>query len=254
LQPTPIILIASADAATRNLLASYLESEGYVLLTAYDAVVALEAVQHNRVAMVLIAVSHPVTAEIELCRELISNDSATTLPILILLAERSDQAQFEALGLDPEQIGALPITRMHVQLHVRRILRDTHWGQRVRNHVLQKHQDGDRILVAGDLIIDRDRREVTRGGKLIMVVQPRMFDLLVYLVSNEGVTLTKQQILTQVWGYVPATTTTVAVHVRWLRELLENDPSDPHLICTVQRVGYRFVAASAKRAMKAVTP
>jgi two-component system alkaline phosphatase synthesis response regulator PhoP len=95
-------------------------------------------------------------------------------------------------------------------------------------------------LVADSLRIDlAGRRVFSRGQELEL--QPKQFDLLVYLVRNRGTVLTRDQLLQNVWGYdYVGDTRTVDVHVRWLREKIEEDPANPQLIQTVRGVGYRF--------------
>ncbi|HEV8191129.1 MAG TPA: hypothetical protein VGP82_06555 [Ktedonobacterales bacterium] len=164
MQPTPIILIVSADATTRHLLASYLEGEGYALLTAYDGQGAREAAQHNRVALVLVAIRQVEAADVELCTQLRTYGGGDRPSILLLLSDASDASRFGVLGFTSQQVFPLPIARTELRARVHRALRATRWGRRVRSNVLQKHQEqSDRILVAGDLVIDRDRRESAPG-------------------------------------------------------------------------------------------
>jgi two-component system alkaline phosphatase synthesis response regulator PhoP len=88
--------------------------------------------------------------------------------------------------------------------------------------------------------VDVDRREVRRGEREIEL-PARLFDLLVYMVRNKGLVLTRDRLLQHVWGYDYAgDTRTVDVHMRWLREKFEDDPANPMLILTVRGVGYRF--------------
>ncbi len=95
-------------------------------------------------------------------------------------------------------------------------------------------------LVEGPLRIDLVGWRVTCRGKPVEL-QPREFALLAYLVRNRGVVLTRDQLLEHVWGdNYDGGTRTVDVHIRWLREKLEEDPADPKLIQTVLKVGYCF--------------
>src|SRR3989440_10173978 len=98
----------------------------------------------------------------------------------------------------------------------------------------------NRELVAGPLRIDlAGHRVYCRGQELEL--QPKQFELLTYLVRNRGTVLTRDQLLHNVWGYdYTGDTRTVDVHVRWLREKLEEDPANPRLIQTVRGVGYCF--------------
>ena len=100
-------------------------------------------------------------------------------------------------------------------------------------------------LVVGDLRIDVAKRRVVRHGQRIEVGSALLFEPLVYLVRHRGMVLTREQLLTHVWGYTGTNVNdpifrTVYVHVHWLRELLEDDPERPQLIQTVRGVGYRF--------------
>ncbi len=100
--------------------------------------------------------------------------------------------------------------------------------------------DGARQLSAGDLTVDLDRREVRKRGEEI-TLPARLFDLLVYFMRNRGNVLTRDQLLEKVWGYdYEGDTRTIDVHIRWLRERIEDDPANPQLIQTVRGVGYRF--------------
>ena len=106
--------------------------------------------------------------------------------------------------------------------------------------VPQEVRPAVRELVAGPLRIDLAGRRVNCRGQELEP-QPKQFDLLAYLVRNRGTVLTRDQLLNNVWGYDYAgDMRTVDVHVRWLREKLEEDPSHPKLIQTVRGVGYVF--------------
>jgi two-component system alkaline phosphatase synthesis response regulator PhoP len=99
---------------------------------------------------------------------------------------------------------------------------------------------GRRYLNAGPLRIDQAGRRVFRQNQEIEL-QPKQFDLLTYMVKNRGTVLTRDQLLHNVWGYDYAgDTRTVDVHIRWLREKLEDDPASPKLLQTVRGVGYVF--------------
>jgi two-component system alkaline phosphatase synthesis response regulator PhoP len=99
---------------------------------------------------------------------------------------------------------------------------------------------GGRVLTVGDIRVDLDRRTVQKRGQPVdLKKQP--FDLLVCLMLHRGKVLTRDQIMTQAWDSTPdPDSDTLAVHIRWLREKLEDDPAHPLLIQTVHRVGYRF--------------
>jgi DNA-binding response OmpR family regulator len=95
-------------------------------------------------------------------------------------------------------------------------------------------------MTFGDLTLDLGRGEVRLAGHPLPL-KPKEYDLLVFLARNRGMVLSRDLILQRVWGwdYVGASRT-VDVHVRWLREKIESDPSNPHRIVTVRGMGYRF--------------
>ena len=96
------------------------------------------------------------------------------------------------------------------------------------------------ILSAGDLVVDQSRRVAYRGGQAL-ALKPRELDLLAYLLRHRGVALSREQLLQQVWGWdYVGSTRTVDVHVRWLREKVEDDPAAPTRIVTVRGIGYRL--------------
>jgi DNA-binding response OmpR family regulator len=97
-------------------------------------------------------------------------------------------------------------------------------------------------LVFGDLVIDVDRREVTRQGEPLRL-KPKEYDLLLFLARNRNMALSRDLVLERVWGWdYGGGTRTVDVHVRWLREKIEENPAKPARIITVRGVGYRFEA------------
>src|SRR5262249_35502693 len=113
-------------------------------------------------------------------------------------------------------------------------------GERTTTTAGQESTAENKPLLAGELKIDLDKREVTKRDQEI-TLPARLFDLLVYFIRNKGTVLTRDRILEQVWGYAYAgDTRTVDVHVRWLRERIEDDPATPQLLLTVRGVGYRF--------------
>ncbi|MBA2391618.1 MAG: response regulator transcription factor, partial [Ktedonobacteraceae bacterium] len=136
-----------------------------------------------------------------------------------------------------------PFGRRELLARVRALLR------RVDYPAADDHRPSDQVqevrpvnreLVAGPLSIDLAGRRVNCRGQE-MELQPKQFELLTYLVRNRGTVLTRDQLLHNVWGYDYAgDTRTVDVHVRWLREKLEEDPANPKLIQTVRGVGYVF--------------
>jgi DNA-binding response OmpR family regulator len=137
-----------------------------------------------------------------------------------------------------------PFGRRELLARVRALLRRTEYPtgseERAVNNTSNEVPPPNRELVAGPLRIDLAGRRIYARG-LEMELQPKQFDLLLYLVRNRGTVLTRDQLLHSVWGYdYVGDTRTVDVHVRWLREKIEEDPANPRLIQTIRGVGYVY--------------
>jgi len=98
----------------------------------------------------------------------------------------------------------------------------------------------EEVMVSGDLRVDLKRREAVRGGTTLEL-KPKEMELLIYLMRNRGRAFTREQLLREVWGYdFYGDSRTVDVHVSWLRQKIEEEPSKPTRLLTVRGVGYRF--------------
>ncbi len=175
---------------------------------------------------------------LEVCRQLRSRPETADIAILMLTARGEETDKVVGLEMGADDYVTKPYSWSELRARVRALLRR---GERAAQGEAASRAAGEsRVLTAGDLRIDLDSREVTRGAKEIQL-PARLFDLLAYLVRNKGAVLTRDRLLEHVWGYEYAgDTRTVDVHVRWLRERVEDDPASPKLILTVRGVGYRF--------------
>jgi DNA-binding response OmpR family regulator len=96
------------------------------------------------------------------------------------------------------------------------------------------------LLTAGDLQVDLRKREAYRQGQPL-ALKPKEYELLLFLLRNRGRAFTREQLLDQVWGYdFVGDTRTVDVHVRWLRQKIEDEPAKPTRLITIRGMGYRF--------------
>ncbi len=236
------ILVVEDDNALRDTIAYNLRGEGYLVLTAADGIAALETAHQNALSLVLLDLMLPRLDGLEVCRQLRAKPETAHTPILMLTARGEETDKVVGLELGADDYVTKPFSWKELRARVRALLRRGEHaavGSAVPSTGGPAAESG-RLLVADDLRIDADRREVTRGERQIEL-PARLFDLLVYMVRNRGVVLTRDRLLQHVWGYDYAgDTRTVDVHVRWLREKLEDDPAVPQLIQTVRGVGYRF--------------
>jgi two-component system alkaline phosphatase synthesis response regulator PhoP len=229
------ILVVEDDSTLRDTLAYNLRSEGYDVVTAEDGVAALDIARKQPLVLVLLDLMLPRLSGLDVCRQLRAQPETANIPIMMLTARGEETDKVVGLELGADDYVTKPFSWKEVHARVRALLRR---GE--HNQASAATAEMAQALAAGDLRIDVGRREVLRGDREIEL-PARLFDLLAYLVRNNGLVLTRDQLLQHVWGYEYAgDTRTVDVHMRWLREKIEDDPANPRLIQTVRGVGYRF--------------
>ena len=231
------ILVVEDDDALRETLAYNLGADGYETLLAEDGVVALDLARRQPVALVILDVMLPRLDGLEVLRQLRARPETASIPVLMLTARAEESDIVVGLELGADDYVTKPFSWNEVRARVRALLR--RGAQRAEEPGGSEPPPGDQIVV-GDLRIDEDRREVRKGDRVIEL-PARLFELLLYLARHRGVVLTRGRLLENVWGYdYVGDTRTVDVHVRWLREKIEDDPANPQLVQTVRGVGYRF--------------
>jgi two-component system alkaline phosphatase synthesis response regulator PhoP len=232
------ILVVEDEAILRDTIVYNLRAEGYKVLTAGDGATALDTAQHSRPDLVLLDLMLPVMDGLEVCRQLRRRSETASVPILMLTARAEETDKVVGLELGADDYVTKPFSWRELRARVRALLRRTE--PRSDGLFAPGPQEETRVLTAGDLRVDLDRREVTIGARQIEL-PARLFDLLVYLLRHRGMVLTRDRLLEHVWGYdFAGDTRTVDVHIRWLREKIEADPANPALVQTVRGVGYRF--------------
>jgi DNA-binding response OmpR family regulator len=158
---------------------------------------------------------------------------SSTTPVIMLTARGEETDRVVGLELGADDYVTKPFSPREVVARVRAVLRRTGERAAVSSPL-------DAIVELGGLVIDGARREVTVDGAPVKLTR-KEFDLLRHLASRPGITLTRTQLLEDVWDFAwDGDTATVTVHIRRLREKIEADPSDPKRLVTVWGVGYRF--------------
>ncbi|HAE83007.1 MAG TPA: DNA-binding response regulator [Ktedonobacter sp.] len=238
------ILVVDDEPVLVETIAYNLEQAGYQVTTAADGASALQAARREVPDLIILDIMLPEMDGLEVCRQLRRESSTATTPIMMLTAKSDEIDKVVGLEVGADDYVTKPFGRRELLARVRALLRRSDYvpleaeksAQETDNEVPRANRE----LVAGPLRIDLAGRRVNcRGNE--MELQPKQFELLTYLVRNRGTVLTRDQLLHNVWGYDYAgDTRTVDVHVRWLREKLEEDPANPRLIQTVRGVGYCF--------------
>ncbi len=246
------ILVVDDEAVLVETIAYNLEQSGYQVVTVADGSSALEAAHSESPDLIILDIMLPGIDGLEVCRQLRREHQTATIPIIMLTAKGDEIDKVVGLEVGADDYVTKPFGRRELLARVRALLRravlpaaqSAHMEDEEKNGNGKKAQSTDtrsqRRLEAGPLSIDLAGRRINCRGQ-DMELQPKQFDLLTYLVRNRGTVLTRDQLLHNVWGYDYAgDTRTVDVHVRWLRERLEEDPANPKLIQTVRGVGYVF--------------
>jgi len=236
------ILVVDDESVLVETIAYNLEQAGYQVLTAADGASALQAAHRETPDLIILDLMLPEMDGIEVCRLLRREHNSSTTPIMILTAKGDEIDKVVGLEVGADDYVTKPFGRRELLARVRALLRRADYapveGEQPTQDMSNEVPRPNRELVAGPLRIDLAGRRVYCRGKEIEL-QAKQFELLTYFVRNRGTVLTRDQLLHNVWGYDYAgDTRTVDVHVRWLREKLEEDPANPRLIQTVRGVGY----------------
>ncbi len=238
------VLVVDDEPVLVETIAYNLEQAGYEVMTAADGASALEVARRERPDLVILDIMLPEMDGLEVCRLLRRENSTATTPIMMLTAKGEEIDKVVGLEVGADDYVTKPFGRRELLARVKALLRRAEYAAHSEERPAQVTTEGsahsNRELAAGPLRIDlAGRRVICRGQE--MELQPKQFELLTYLVRNRGTVLTRDQILHNVWGYdYTGDTRTVDVHVRWLREKLEEDPANPRLIQTMRGVGYVF--------------
>lgn len=229
MEPTTVtdnncILIIEDDDTLRQTLAYNLEEEGYVVNAAADGKLGLELARTEKPDLIILDLMLPQLDGLSVCR-IIRRE--TEIPIIILTARSGEVDKIVGLDSGADDYITKPFSLGEFMARVRAALRR------------QPKPVTDR-LESRDLALDLIGRKAYKGQNQISLSY-KEFDLLAELMRHKGMVLSRDLLLTKVWGYeAVGESRTVDVHIRWLREKIEENPSRPKRITTIQRIGYRF--------------
>jgi DNA-binding response OmpR family regulator len=228
-EQNPTVLIVEDEENLRFTLAHNLKREGYRVITAARGDDGLRLAREKRPDLIVLDLMLPGLDGMQVCR-LLRRDS--DVPILMLTALGGESDRVAGLDQGADDYLVKPFGLRELLARVRALLR------RKLPPVEQPAAAGQ--VAAGDLVINRERREVRLRGRPV-AMKPKEFDLLLFFAEHPGRVLSREQILDEVWGqdyYGGART--VDVHVRWLRQKVEDDPGQPRRLRTVRGSGYLF--------------
>lgn len=224
-----IVLLIEDDLSLHMTIGDRLRAEGYAVLTAADGLTGLELATSSPCHVILLDLMLPGLGGYEVCRRL--RQRGSTVPILMLTARGQTADKVAGLKLGADDYLTKPFDLLELVARIEALLRRSRTPP-ARAAAIQ----------LGPLRIDLRAAEVTRHGRPVPLLA-KEFELLRYFLDHPGETLSREELLREVWGYdFPPLSRTVDVHVLGLRQKLEEDPHHPILFLTVRGLGYKLAA------------
>jgi DNA-binding response OmpR family regulator len=220
------VLVVDDEPIVREVVVKYLEHEGFDTLEAADGLEARSLLEREAPSAVVLDVMMPRLDGLELCRWI---RARSDVPVIMLTALGEEADRIVGLELGADDYVTKPFSPRELAVRVKAVLRRATVGA----------PKAERLEV-GDLAIDSGTREVRKAGEPLRLTAME-FDLLWFLASHPRRVFSRAQLMESVWGYQASFDTgTLTVHIRRLREKIEDDPSAPTHLQTVWGVGYRF--------------
>ena len=218
------LLIIEDDADLSFVISDMLEGYGYQVTCAGSAEEAFSLLENKSFALILLDINLPDSTGFEICREL---RRVSTVPIIFASARTSENDRISGFDIGGDDFLPKPYSMKELLSRVNALMRRTYG-----------FADKETVVSFGSVTVNITSRTVTKNGEAVSL-SLKEFDLLSCLCSHMGTALSKERLLSEVWGAFSAVEpSTLAVHIRWLREKLEDDPAQPRCIKTVYKVGY----------------
>jgi two-component system alkaline phosphatase synthesis response regulator PhoP len=223
------VLVVEDDEAMAVALRDGFTYEGHEVTVARDGEAGLRHAREDSPDIMILDVMLPKMTGLEVCKNL--RGEGSDLPIIMLTARGQEIDKVLGLKLGADDYVTKPFSFMELMARVEAVLRRAQPGSGTPSAI---HE-------FGDVIVDVDRHEASKGGEQLELT-PREFRLLGYFLAHQGEVVSREELLDAVWGYdtIPFTRT-VDTHIAKLRKKIETDPSDPQHLITVHRLGYKFV-------------
>lgn len=228
----PKILVVDDEQPIRELVKYNLEREGYQVLQAADGVSALSVARKENPDLIILDIMLPGEDGLSVCRSLNRDAQTRSIPIIMLSARGEEVDKVLGLEMGADDYMTKPFSPRELVARVKARLR--------RQIGENQASDPSGRITVGKMVIDQDRFMVSYNG-IKQDLTPKEFELLRYLARNPGKVFTRDFLLEQIWGYdFAGDSRTVDVHIRHIRQKLEQIPEAPQFIDTVRGVGYRF--------------
>ena len=223
------ILIVDDDKDLSFIISETLKKYSFIPTAAYSAEMAYDLLEKNTYNIVILDINLPDSSGFEICKEI---RKMSKVPIIFASARSSVTDKVDGLDMGGDFYLSKPYTLKELVATVNALVRRCYGSE-------------DRIIEFGNIKINIDSRTVYRNNQLIQL-SLKEFDLLSYMAQNQNKALKKETLLSEVWGtFSTVELQTLTVHIRWLREKLEDDPANPIYIKTVRSVGYMLEISEA---------
>lgn len=230
------VLVVEDELTLQETLAYNLRRHGYEVETAGDGLAALEIARRTQPNLIVLDIMLPGLDGFEVCR-LLRREMST--PVLMLTARDDEIDRIVGLEVGADDYLTKPFSMRELIARVKALLRRVRLIRQEFENSSALGSPAD-VLEFDNLALDLKRREVRLAGSPL-ALKPKEYELLLFLAQHKGQVLSREVILERVWGWeYLGDSRTVDVHVRWLREKIEADPSHPTRIVTVRGAGYRF--------------
>lgn len=217
------ILIIDDDEDLSFIISEMLESYGYGVTCAENSEKAFELLSENTYHLILLDINLPDTTGFELCREL---RRVSTVPVIFASARTSESDRITGFDIGGDDYLPKPYSMKELLSRLNALIRRTYGFSE------------EKTVSFGSVTVNITSRTVTKNGEKVPL-SLREFDLLAYLCEHKNMAVPKDKLLSEVWGAFSAVEpSTLTVHIRWLREKLEETPAEPQFIKTVYKVGY----------------
>lgn len=218
------ILIIDDDEDLSFIISEMLESYDYEVSRAESAATAFEMLSENKYHLVLLDINLPEITGLEICEEL---RKVSSIPIIFASARTSETDRIMGFDIGGDDYLPKPYSMKELLARVNALIRRTYG-----------FSEEEQIVTFGDVNVNITSRTVTKNGQTISL-SLREFDLLSFLCRHKNTAVEKEKLLREVWGaFSTVEFSTLTVHIRWLREKLEDDPAKPQFIKTIFKVGY----------------
>ena len=228
------ILVVEDEQNILEAIKYSMNAEGFEVYGAEDGERGLEIAREISPDLVILDVMLPKLDGFEVCRILRRDDM--DIPVFMLTAKAEEIDRVVGLEIGADDYITKPFSMRELLARVRNALRRSSRSGLGRDN----SSSGNAVIQVGNLKIDLTGH-IARVSEKLIDLKPREFDLLAMLASSRGRAFTREQILERLWGHdYIGDSRTVDVHIRWIREKIEEDPSKPKKIVTIRGVGYRF--------------